>query len=104
MGLTSTISIYNQLYGTVPRIKQPIVTKSPEEAIPGLPLVEDARDITLAQYEPMTKNHITAHRIKDYRRKTFNLVLLPEVNILFDKFLEGCTYYEKQLLSTSPYS
>lgn len=98
------IDLYDAVYSSYGKAKQPIVTKSPEEVSAGLPLVEDARDITLAQYEPVTKDLVTAHRIKDYRRKSFNMLLLPKVETLFDKLLEGCTYYAELLSSTSPYS
>ena len=98
------ISMYEWLYSGHMNIRQPVVTKTPEEVSAGLPLIEDARDITLAQYEPQTKDLITAHNLKDYRRKTFNLVLLPKVNVLFDKYLEGCKFYEERLHHESPYS
>lgn len=98
------IDLYGKLYEGFRGVQQPIVTKSPEEVSKGLPLVEDARDVTLSQYEPMTKDFITAHRIKDYRRKTFNLILLPDVDVLFDEFLKGCKYYEEQLRNESAYS
>ena len=59
------ISLYAKLYKEV-NLQQPIVTKSPEEVYPGVPLLEDARPITLAEYDVQTKDVITAHRIKDY--------------------------------------
>lgn len=99
-----TIDLYDALYRSHGKVKQPIVTQSPEEVVIGLPLVEDAKEITLAQYEPVTKDLVTAHRLKDYRRKSFNMMLLPKVDVLFDKFLEGCAYYAERLNSTSPYS
>lgn len=84
--------------------KQPIVPKAPEEVEEGFPLLEDARVITLAEYDRNTKDIVTAHRMKDYRRKRFNLVLLPEVDILFDKILEGSDYWNALLHNESPYS
>lgn len=55
-----------------------------------LPLIiNDAKDITLASYEPMTKDLITAHRLSDYRRKIFTLLLLPDVDIMYDSILKG---------------
>ena len=84
--------------------KQPVVPNPPEEVEKGFPLLEDAKVITLAEYDRNTKDIITAHRMKDYRRKRFNLVLLPEVNILFDKILEGSDYWSALLHNESPYS
>ena len=97
------ISLYSRLYNDV-GAKQPIVPKAPEELAPGFPLLEDARDITLAEYDRNTKDTITAHRMKDYRRKRFNLILLPEVDILFDKILEGSDYWNALLHDESPYT
>ena len=98
------IDLYSNLFSYNVGVKQPIVTKAPEEVSVGLPLVEDAKEITLAQYEPVTKDVITAHNLKDYRSKSFNMMLLPKMEVLFDKFLEGCNYYAERLNSTSPYS
>lgn len=100
----NTLDMYNIMYGNRPSIRQPTVVKSPEEVSRGLPIVVDARDITLAEYEPITKDAITAHRLKDYRRKSFNLLLVPKVNILFDTLLKGSKYYEELLSTQSPYS
>lgn len=97
------IGLYNKLYRDV-QVKQPIVTKSPEEVYAGLPLLEDAKPITLAEYNVHTKDIITAHRMKDYRRKKFNLTLLPEVSTFFDKILEGSDYWNALLHNESPYS
>lgn len=45
-----------------------------------------ARDITLAEYDPSSQGLITAHRIRDYRRRHFSLVLLPEIEIEADAY------------------
>ena len=97
------IYYYSRLYGDT-IVTQPIVTKSPEEVYAGFPLLEDAKLITLAQYDRNTKELLTAHRMKDYRRKRFNLVLLPDVDILFDRVLEGSDYWNALLHNESPYS
>lgn len=98
-----TIRLYDQLYeGRL--VKQPIVTAPVDETFKGLPLLEDAKVVTLAQYDRATKDVLTAHRMKDYRRKTFNLVLLPEVDIMFDRLLEGSEYWNALLHNESPYS
>lgn len=78
-------------------VKQPTVVRQPEETSVGLPIVPDAVDVTLAEYDVTTKNAITAHKLKDYRRKKFNLVLLPKIDILFDKLLEGSVYWNALL-------
>ena len=62
-----------------------------------------AKEITLAQYNPVTKDIITAHNLKDYRRKVFTLLLLPDADIIFDKVLEG-SYYNEFLQHESLYS
>ena len=97
------IQLYNQLYGDT-LIKQPVVTQPPEMVFHGYPILEDAKDITLAQYDRSTKDVLTAHRMKDYRRKRFNLVLLPDVEVMFDKLLEGSEYWNALLHDESPYS
>ena len=71
--------------------------KKTELATPGTVVpdlrVDDAKPITLAEYNPKSKFAITAHRVKDYRKKSNSLILLPEVDILFDKLLEGSEYF-----------
>ena len=99
-----TISLYSRLYDDRVAVKQPIIPKAPEEVEEGFPLLEDAKEITLAEYDRNTKDIITAHRMKDYRRKQFNLVLLPDVDILFDKILEGSDYWNALLHDESPYT
>lgn len=61
-----------------------------KEAPSVLPLsMSDAKDITLASFDANTKDLITAHQLKDYRRKTFTLLLLPDVDIMYDQILKG---------------
>ncbi|MCM1218621.1 MAG: hypothetical protein NC548_29380 [Lachnospiraceae bacterium] len=97
------ISLYSRLYGDK-LIKQPEVVTSPEEINESVPILEDAKDITLAQYSKYTQDVLTAHKIKDYRRKRFNLVLLPKVTVTFDRILEGSEYWNALLHNESPYS
>ena len=97
------INYYSRLYNNV-GIKQPVHIKSPEEVARGKPILKDAKEITLAQYDVDTKDAITAHNLKDYRRKRFNLVLLPKVNIIFDRVLEGSEYWNGLLHHESSYS
>ena len=97
------ISYYERIQPKV-IVKQPVVPKPPEEVYAGFPILEDAKDITLAEYDRNTKDVLTAHHIKDYRRKRFNLVLLPKVDILFDQILEGSDYWNALLRNESPYT
>lgn len=98
-----TISKYSRLLNTT-LVKQPTVVKSPEEVFAGKPILNDAKDITLAQYSVDTKDAITAHNLKDYRRKRFNLILLPKIDIPFDRILEGSEYWNELLHHESAYS
>lgn len=90
------VDLYLKLLPNV-TVQQPVVVKQPEEVSIGLPILSDAVNVTLAEYDVNTKNAITAHHIKDYRRKKFNLVLLPRINILFDRVLEGSPYWGERL-------
>lgn len=47
-----------------------------------------AVDITLSEVEPRTSSYVTAHRIRDYRRTKFTLMLLPSIDLLYDNLLE----------------
>ena len=97
---------YIDLFGTPYNsgVRQPKVITPPEIVYKGEPLLEDAKEITLAEYNPKTKDLITAHRMKDYRRKQFNLVLLPKLDIMFNRVLEGSAYWNELLHNESPYS
>lgn len=97
-----TIALYGKLLRNV-EVKQPHVVKSPEEVAEGKPIIRDAKQVTLAEYDVNTKNAITAHRLKDYRRKHFNLILLPKIETLFEKVLEGSEFWNALLNeSTDP--
>lgn len=48
-----------------------------------------ALDITLAEYDPSSRDAITAHRLADYRQHRFTLVLMPEIHIMMDDMLKG---------------
>lgn len=97
------IGLFDLLYTPTTGVKQPKVITPPEVIFHGKPLLEDAKEITLAEYTPETSNVITAHRMKDYRRKQFNLVLLPKLDILFNKILEGSEFWGELLRNESPY-
>lgn len=56
-----------------------------------LPIVEfKSAPITLAELDSLCAGKFTAHRIADYRKKQFSLILLPNVQILFDNLLVQC--------------
>lgn len=57
-----------------------------------------ARDITLAEYDPSAQGLITAHRIRDYRRKHFTLVLLPDIEIEIDAYTAPMEVVEGAIL------
>lgn len=97
------ISKYAILYDGV-GFRQPIALKDPTEAEKGRPILTDAKEITLAEYDVDTKDAITAHHLKDYRRRRFNLVLLPKIDVPFDRMLEGSEYWNGLLHYESAYS
>ena len=86
--------IHNFTTPVIPNVKPPV-----EEVFVGLPILNDAVNVTLAEYDVTMKNAITAHHLKDYRRKVFNLKLLPKINLLFDEVLKGSDYW-RELLQT----
>lgn len=76
---------------------QPFIPVEPETFTQGRMLVPNIHNLTLAQYDPITKNYITAHRLADYRRNVFSIHLLPKVEPFFDKILEGSRYWNEKL-------
>lgn len=98
------IELYDALYGSNTRTNLRSESNPIEMAQVGLPIIEDAKPITLAQFDRISKNAITAHRIEDYRRKSFNMLLVPEINTWFDILLGGNDHYAKLLSAKSPYS
>lgn len=98
-----TIAYYAKLYNNT-TVKQPHVLKEPEKEFAGRAIISDAKEITLAEYDLDTKDAITAHHLKDYRRKRFNLVLLPKIDTLFDRILEGSEYWNGLLHNDGAYS
>lgn len=98
------MELYRALYGGVRTVTQQRVTNPIEEAQAGLPIIEDAKQVTLAQYDRVSKNAITAHNLSEYRSKQFNLMLLPDVHTWFEYLLNGSEYYAKLLSNESPYS
>lgn len=92
---------YYKYVHALQEIRQPTVITPPEDLFQPHPLVPDAKNITLAQYDPDTAEHITAHRLSDYRKQGFSIMLLPEVSTLFDVVLEGSGYWYEKLHSSS---
>lgn len=86
------LGYYAQLYNDVTPVLQE-QKESVETIFKGKPILNDAVEVTLAEYDVDTKDAITAHHLKDYRRKVFNLKLLPKINLLFDRVLEGSDYW-----------
>lgn len=98
------IELYAALYGSNVKTSLRSTSNPIEEAQEGYPIIADAKPITLAQFDRVSKDAITAHRISDYRRKSFNMLLIPEIHTWFDLLLGGNDYYAKLLSSKSPYS
>ena len=84
--------------------RQPVPLKTPEQIFKGKPILNDAVTVTLAEYDVDTKDAITAHHLKDYRRKRFNLMLLPKFHTIFDSILEGSEYWNGLLHNEGPYT
>lgn len=83
MGILDNYSaIHNYSLNLVP-------VKSYEQTKPqAVTVLSDIKEVTIAEIHPLVREQITAHKLKDYRRKTFSLMLLPDVEITLDKFLE----------------
>lgn len=47
-------------------------------------VVPEVIPVTIAELDPRSKDHITAHDLRDYRRTSFNLVMLPAVTLSYD--------------------
>lgn len=50
-------------------------------------ILGDVKPVTIAEIHPSSMGKITAHRLTDYRHKSFSLMLLPDVDIMLDKLL-----------------
>ena len=61
-----------QPYRETPRTEEPVFR------------MPTAKEVTLAEYDVSSQGTVTAHKLKDYRRKSFSLVLLPNVRTLLD--------------------
>lgn len=51
-------------------------------------ILSDVKEVTIAEINPLAQGKITAHHLKDYRRKSFSLMLLPDISITLDKLME----------------
>lgn len=51
-------------------------------------LMGDAKEITLAEFDSASRGLITAHHLKDYRRRNFTLIMLPDARLVLDEVLE----------------
>lgn len=61
------------------------VFKPPEKD--AIKILSDVKTITIAEITPASRDLITAHKLKDYRRKTFSLLLLPDIDLPIDSLL-----------------
>ena len=59
-------------------------------------LVPTAKEITLANIDPVSRDAVTAHKLADFRRRKFSLILLPTVFCVMDVMLETLTPQESQ--------
>lgn len=50
-----------------------------------------AKSITLSEFNTVSCDAITAHRIADYRKRRFSLVLLPSIHIVMDDIVAPIT-------------
>lgn len=99
----SVLHYYGELFDhKIP--KQPEPYKEFTEVFAGKDILDDATQVTLAEYDVDTKNAITAHHLKDYRRRVYNLVLLPKIDTMFDKLLEGSPYWNELLHAKSNFN
>lgn len=47
-------------------------------------VVPEVIPVTVAELDSRSKNFVTAHDLRDYRRTSFNLVMLPAVTLSYD--------------------
>jgi hypothetical protein len=47
------------------------------------------KEITLAEYNEFSDDLITAHKLRDYRKRTYTLLMLPDIKLPIDALLEG---------------
>lgn len=59
-----------------------------------------AKHITLSEFSPASQGAITAHRIRDYRRRSYSLILLPNISVAIDKFLSPVEVSSSAVLQT----
>lgn len=65
--------------------------------------ISTAKDITLAEYDVSSQGTVTAHRLKDYRRKSFSLVLLPNVKTVLDDRFAPLEVVKGEILQAQSY-
>lgn len=80
MGLLDRYAYIHNCGVSVEHIREYVPTKTQSVHI-----LSDIHPITIAEIDPKAMNTITAHKLKDYRRKTFSLMLLPDVHIMLDE-------------------
>lgn len=85
MGLLDNYAVIHNYSLNIDPVEVFDESKYTEERVDILP---DAKHVTIAEISPIAKGKITAHKLKDYRRKSFSLMLLPDVDLLIDSLLE----------------
>lgn len=83
MGILDKYNVIHNCHVSVPKVA--VYEKPKPEAIH---VLGDVHQVTIAEIHPSTMGKITAHRLKDYRRKRFSLMLLPDVEIMLDYLLQ----------------
>lgn len=63
--------------------------------------MSDAKTLTLAEYDPSSQGTVTAHRIKDYRKRTFSLTLLPNIKTVLDDRFAPLEVIDGPILGTA---
>ena len=100
--MSRSILDYYSIVHPVEIIRQSKPYTPPEvSTVKGHKLLDNAKTITLAHEDPDTKDYITAHKIKDYRRRRYLITLLPNTSVLYDTLLEGSSYWHEKLSPTS---
>lgn len=66
--------------------ERPVKVYKPTE-VNKMEILSDMKTVTIAEIHPASQSFLTAHRLKDYRRKTFSLLLLPDIELPLDSLM-----------------
>lgn len=64
-------------------------------------VVPQAKPMTLADSGERSRDLVTAHNLSDYRRTSFNLILLPHVELSYDIIAEEVYGLSEYIRTTS---